>query len=260
VSLILNADDFGASIAHNRGVMQAHAARSINSASLMMGEPGTTEAVAIARSTPSLPVGLHLALSDARPVSPPEKLPLLVGHDGRFPAGEDRLLRALLSVTGRRQLRLEIAAQFEAFHATGLPCNHVNSHRHVHQWPPIARLIFAEAVKWGVRTSRLPHDRLRARRIGDVAHAIRHHAARRIMRRIGITTIYESIGRDWTRDELLRVLQQLPSDGGNLIELYFHPVDTTTHPFANDLPALLDGRVMQQLSELRRVGIGKLEA
>ena len=38
----------------------------------------------------------------------------------------------------KRQLRAEIEAQFAAFAATGLPFDHVNTHKHFHLHPTIA--------------------------------------------------------------------------------------------------------------------------
>ena len=83
-NLRFNADDFGASHLHNIAILEAYQAGAINAASLMVGETGAVEAIAIARQH-KMPVGLHLALSDAIPVLPPEVIPLLVRSDGRFP-------------------------------------------------------------------------------------------------------------------------------------------------------------------------------
>jgi len=37
------------------------------------------------------------------------------------------------------QLRAEIHAQFEKFHATGLPLDHVNGHLHLHLHRPFSK-------------------------------------------------------------------------------------------------------------------------
>jgi hopanoid biosynthesis associated protein HpnK len=246
--LILNADDFGMSQEHNEAILQAHRAGSITSASLMMGQPGIAGAVAMAHATPTLAVGLHLALSDAAPVLPPNLIPRLVRDDGKFYPNEAAVLRAAFSVEGRRQLRAEIGAQFIAFHQTGLICDHVNTHRHSHQFPHVTKMICDEARRWGVKRSRLPWDATRRPRLGHTARFIRFYYLSRILRRSGIDTIYSSIGRKWNAIDLLEVLDRLPP---GLIELYFHPVTVKDHPFASDLPALLDDDVLSALARLR---------
>jgi predicted glycoside hydrolase/deacetylase ChbG (UPF0249 family) len=248
----MNADDFGMSHEHNVATLQAHRAGSITSASLMMGQPGTAGAIAMAHATPTLVVGLHLALSDAIPVLPPNLIPRLVQNDGKFYANEAALLRAAFSTEGRRQLQAEIQAQFSAFHQTGLVCDHVNTHRHSHQYPHVAKLIFDEARRSGIRKSRLPWDATRHRRLGDAARFIRFRYLSGVLARSGIDAIYSSIGRNWNAKELLRVLNRLPP---GLTELYFHPVALEEHLFASDLPALLDDDVLSTLARLRSANV-----
>jgi chitin disaccharide deacetylase len=246
--LILNADDFGLSHEHNLAILQAHQAGSITSASLMMGQPGTAGAVAMAHATPTLAVGLHLALSDAVPVLPPNLINRLVRSDGRFYPNEAALLRTAFSIEGRRQLRAEIGAQFRAFGQTGLICDHVNTHRHSHQLPHVARMICTEARRWNVKKSRLPWDPASGHRPGHILRLIRFHYLNRILRRSGISTIYSAIGRNWNPIDLLQVLHRQPS---GLTELYFHPVALKEHLFASDLPTLLDDNVLSTLKRLR---------
>jgi chitin disaccharide deacetylase len=250
--LILNADDFGMSHEHNIAVLQAHHAGSIDSASLMVGERGTAEAVAMARQTPTLAVGLHLALSDATPVLPQDLIPHLVRGDGRFYPNESALFRTILSIKGLQQIQAEIRAQFTAFHETGLTCDHVNTHRHSHQMPHVAIMVFNEARRWGIKRTRLPWDATRRRRLGDWARLARFCVLYGIIRRSGVTTVYSSIGCNWSAATLLEVLPKLPA---GLNELYFHPVALEEHPFASDLPTLLDPEVLALLARLRLFNI-----
>ncbi len=242
-TLILNADDFGASHAHNSAVIQAFQAGSLTSASLMMGESGTAEAITLAHATPGLRVGLHLALSGATPVLRPDSIPHLVNADGQLYPTESAVIRASLSYTGRQQLRAEIRAQFDGFRASGLPMDHINAHRHSHQIPTIALLIFAEAQRCGVKTSRVPWT-VQSPRIGDTARRLRFYALKALIGRFGVSTIYTSIGREWDYASLLEALHDLP-DG--FVELCFHPIAGC----AFDLTALLDGRVLSRVKYLR---------
>jgi chitin disaccharide deacetylase len=250
-NLRFNADDFGASHLHNIAILEAYQAGAINAASLMVGETGAVEAIAIARQH-KMPVGLHLALSDAIPVLPPEVIPLLVRSDGRFHDDESAVWRAGASRAGRRQLRAEITARFTRFHHSGLVCDHINSHRHSHLLPHIAWMLSAEAARWGVVQSRLPLIVRRAGRLQHTARQLRFHGINQIMRRSGINRIYYALWQDWDINSLLSVLQTFPRPG--LFEIYFHPVAMPEHRFGGDLPALLDDRA---LAQIRTLNVGR---
>ena len=58
--LIVNADDFGLSAGVNRGIVEAYDNGIVTSASLMVHKPAAAQAAALARSRPSLGLGLHI--------------------------------------------------------------------------------------------------------------------------------------------------------------------------------------------------------
>jgi chitin disaccharide deacetylase len=57
--VIFNADDFGASIGVNRGILECHTRGVLTSASLMVTGRAAKEAVSMSRDNPGLSVGLH---------------------------------------------------------------------------------------------------------------------------------------------------------------------------------------------------------
>ncbi len=139
---MITADDFGLHAAVNAAVEIAHTRGALTAASLMVGAPATAEAVAIARALPGLRVGLHIVLTEGRPVLPPETVPHLVGADGAFRKDMVALaVEIFASSAARRELAAEIRAQFAAFAATGLQLDHANAHKHFHVHPTIAAAI-----------------------------------------------------------------------------------------------------------------------
>jgi predicted glycoside hydrolase/deacetylase ChbG (UPF0249 family) len=82
--VIINADDFGVSIPVNEAVEQAHRHGILTTTSLMVTGEACADAVARARTMPTLGVGLHIALAEVPPALPPERIPDLVDADGRF--------------------------------------------------------------------------------------------------------------------------------------------------------------------------------
>ena len=159
--LIVNADDFGRSRSINTAVIRAHQNGILTTASLMVNEPACDEAVSLAKENPQLGVGLHLALVCGKSALTPDKIPGLVNPKGEFTenpvaAGIGYFFtRELLE-----QLFDEIDAQFQKFHATGLPLDHVNGHLNIHLHPTIFAMLMENAEKWGIRRLRLTFDPL----------------------------------------------------------------------------------------------------
>ena len=158
-NLIITADDFGISKEVNEAVEDGHKNGVLTAASLMVAEPFAMDAVERAKGMPRLGVGLHVALSRARPASDPKDIPDLIDDSG--------LLRENLVGAGfrffflphvRRQLATEIKAQFDAFTGTGLPLDHVNAHNHLHLHPTVLSIILKLGKSYGMRAIRLPKD------------------------------------------------------------------------------------------------------
>lgn len=161
--VVVVADDFGASSAVNRAVLRAHCDGVVSAASLLVTGGAAAEAVAIARATPTLAVGLHLALADATPALAPGEIAHLVDPDGLLPRSPARaFLRLTVSAAARHEAAREIAAQFARFDATGLPLSHVDGHHHLHLHPAVFREVAALAAARGARNVRLPWEGLRA--------------------------------------------------------------------------------------------------
>lgn len=158
-TLIITADDFGISREVNEAVEIAHRDGVLNTTSLMMGERAVPDAVARAKRLPGLKVGLHVVVSRARPVLPPERIPTLVGADGLlrgdlFTVG----LRYFFSPRARRELAAEIRAQFQAFRDTGLPLDHANVHNHLQLHPTILGMVISIGREFGLRAVRIPME------------------------------------------------------------------------------------------------------
>jgi hopanoid biosynthesis associated protein HpnK len=164
-NLIVNADDFGLCEAVNRGIAQAHDRGIVTSASLLAAGDALEHAVHLARARPGLDLGIHLSLIQTRPVSPPARIPSLIGGDGRF----HRDWRAFLSRYLRKRLRdteieAELRAQIEKALATGLSFSHLDSHQHVHMLPGVLPTVVRLAADYGIGAVRFPNERRASRR------------------------------------------------------------------------------------------------
>ena len=85
--IITNADDFGMDADTTAATIDCFQAGALTSASIMPKMPATDLAVEFALKNPQFSFGVHLTFvcdTVESPISPREKLPALVGSDGRF--------------------------------------------------------------------------------------------------------------------------------------------------------------------------------
>jgi hopanoid biosynthesis associated protein HpnK len=258
--LIVNADDFGRSHSINQAVIRAHREGILTTASLMVNEPASDEAVVFARENPKLGVGLHLSLLCGHSALPPGKIPGLVNPRGEF---SDKPVatgfRYFFQRDLREQLRAEIHAQFEKFHAIGVPLDHVNGHLHLHLHPTVFHILMEGAEKLGIRHLRLTRDCLaRSRRTGRgrwvyrLSHAAIYEwlsrRAREPLRQRGIkhTQITFGLLQDSHVDEdyILKLLPELPPGDS---ELYSHP---SLDEFKHEFDALVSPHVKELVKKL----------
>ncbi|MDR5748045.1 hopanoid biosynthesis-associated protein HpnK [Caballeronia sp. LZ029] len=157
--IIVTADDFGLHERVNHAVARAHREGVLTCASLMVGANAAHHAVKIARDLPTLRVGLHLVLTDGAATLPRWSIPDLVDARGSFEGSMfENGVRFFFLQRARRQLAIEIYAQFKAFAATGLELDHVNVHKHFHLHPTILALILEIGPQFGMRAMRLPRE------------------------------------------------------------------------------------------------------
>jgi hopanoid biosynthesis associated protein HpnK len=239
-------------LAHTRGVLTA--------ASLMVAGDAAADAIARARALPRLRVGLHLVLVDGRPMLPPERIPDLV--DGRGWLRSDPVsqgARIFMRPRVRAQAAAEIAAQYEAFGASGLALDHVNAHHHFHLHPTIGALAIAIGARFGLAAMRLPFEPVAVLDRVEPGGAHRRNVvvapwlallARRLRTR-GIAAPDQVFGLAWsgamTETRVAGVLRTLPA---GLTEIYLHPA-TADHfagaagryRYADELAALTSARI-----------------
>jgi len=223
----------------------------------MVGAPAAADAVARARAMPTLRVGLHVVLVDGAPLSDRAKIPGLIGRDERL---RNDLFRYATQIAAnpslRRQMASEIAAQFEAYRATGLPLDHVDAHRHFHLHPTVAAAIIRIGGHYGMRALRVPVEPWRI--VADIDPHTRRRAGaavmlwaaglRRRVRTIGLTTADAVFGLAWsgamTKPRFAALLGRLPA---GLVEIYLHPGITDAfagaasgYRYADEFAALCD--------------------
>lgn len=147
IRLIINADDFGFTHDVNEGIVEAHRLGVLTATTLMANGNAFDHAVACARETGSLDVGVHLVLVQGQSVATPGRA---------LPATLPDLARALL----RREVAVydEAAAQIRRILAAGIRPSHIDTHKHTHLFPPVLEAVARIAREFGIAWVRRPFD------------------------------------------------------------------------------------------------------
>lgn len=244
----------------------------------MVAGSAAADAVRRAKRMPGLRVGLHVVLVEGSPILPSSAIPDLVGQGRQFRTDMARFgLDIALRPAVRRQLRAEIAAQFDAYRSTGLPLDHVNAHKHFHLHPFIGRAIIEIGARYDMRAIRIPgepHSILERIEPGSAspAWATAPWAAllKARARRAHLTVPEAVFGLGWTgamtAPRVAGILAHLPP---GIVEIYTHPAVSNSfsghalgYRYTDELAALTDASVKQALrsSGYRLGGFSDLRA
>jgi predicted glycoside hydrolase/deacetylase ChbG (UPF0249 family) len=158
--LILNADDFGLTRGINRAIAELHDNGALTSATLMANGPAFEDAVAIARKRPTLSIGCHVVLTDGIPISHPSDIPSLLGSDGKTfrPSALDFMLAVWRGQVQEEDIIRESVAQVQRMQRAGIDVTHLDTHKHAHVLPGVARPLLFVAERCSVGAIRNPFE------------------------------------------------------------------------------------------------------
>ncbi|WP_188553773.1 ChbG/HpnK family deacetylase [Edaphobacter dinghuensis] len=158
--LIINADDFGLTPGVNRAIAELHQAHVLTSTTLMATGAAFGDAVAIAHANPSLGVGCHIVLTDGEPVSAPHSIPTLLGEDGKhFRSSLLDFMQALMRGNIREEeIECEALAQVQKLQQAGIAVTHLDTHKHTHLFPAVARPLLRVAQRCSIGAVRNPFE------------------------------------------------------------------------------------------------------
>lgn len=141
--LIINADDYGLSSAHNEAILRCFRESLCSSATIMPNMPAFEEACQISHENKLINhIGMHLVLQDGLPLT------IKIKRVQRF-CDEEGFLRLsrrwpILHLTAleRDVLAEEIRAQIKRCRDNAIPLTHIDSHHHIHtEWAIVNVLI-----------------------------------------------------------------------------------------------------------------------
>jgi predicted glycoside hydrolase/deacetylase ChbG (UPF0249 family) len=137
---------------------------------------------------PSLDAGLHLNLTEGKPVSHYERIPSLAGPIGFLYHHPFELLIGILRRrVSETDLQREIGAQVEKALKSGVAISHIDGHKHVHVLPHVFRLICKIGPGYGITAVRSTMERtpklllLVARNLGSAHRILKQYVFSKVL-------------------------------------------------------------------------------
>jgi predicted glycoside hydrolase/deacetylase ChbG (UPF0249 family) len=170
MEIIVTADDLGICPARNRGILRAVRSGVVSSVSLMAnGAAGSSAVRDFTAAGKQQLLGLHLNLTEGRPLSPARLIPSLLRCGGRGGRAAGPLLMGAAAFREAWQrgdidpaeLAHEASAQLSWFRSrVGAVPAHMDSHQHVHVLPGVPEVLAPVLRAVGVRHTRIPWELL----------------------------------------------------------------------------------------------------
>jgi predicted glycoside hydrolase/deacetylase ChbG (UPF0249 family) len=223
--LIVNADDYGYFRCVSRGILEAATRGIVTATGVFANSQRFDDDVPALRECEQLDAGVHLNLTDGRPLTTDMRA-RLARWGGRFPG---KFAIAAAVATGRvpvATVELEWRAQIERCLAAGLTLRFLNSHEHIHMHPRLFGLVQHLADEFGIAhvryTTATPRQAsgggalARSAIVNGLAAAVRRQLDRPVARFLGL----ECSGRIGPTDLDAMTASLQP---GAVYELMCHP-------------------------------------
>jgi len=256
--LIINADDFGLHEDINKGIEKAIQFGTVKSTSFIVNTPAFDSSVEIIRKYPEVSVGVHLNLTDGRPLTSFDSGKALLNKEGCFLNSHLRLVRAILNypeVLGA--IYEEFQAQIIKLSDKGVKITHLDSHGHVHILPNLLKISLDLAKKFQIPFVRVPKEEFFSVKV--IILNILSNLALPKLKKEGLKTTDYFLGvagaGKFTKEKLLGLVSRIHY---GLTELVVHPgLDTNRllkylqwgYSREDELAALTDKKIKEEFSK-----------
>ncbi len=159
--LIVNADDFGLTKGVNRGIIKSFKEGVVTSASLLSVGRYFDNAAELAKENPGLGIGIHLCLTEERPVLEKKDIPSLVDKKGCLLKSRwNFIFCCVLGKVEYAEVEKELDAQIQKILEKGLRITHIDSHGYIHMLPGVLAVVIKLAKKYNIKIIRYPREKI----------------------------------------------------------------------------------------------------
>lgn len=128
----------------------------VTSATMLANSEAIEEAAAEIRRFPQCSFGVHLNLTEFRPVAPSRGLAPILDDTGRFKGNYIRQIA--IGSALKRAIFTEWSAQIERLGALAITPSHLDSHHHTHTIPALLPVLRSVRKKYGIEKVRISRN------------------------------------------------------------------------------------------------------
>lgn len=155
--VILNADDFGLTIHHNKAVLEGYQTGILTSASLCTNSDAFYDAVEnVLSKCLNLRSGVHLNIMEGKALT---NCRLLLDRNGYFNKGYLYLILNQHKKKLQEQIKQEFKAQIEMSLNHNIQIDHLDSHVHTHAIPQIFKIVCNLAKEYNIKYVRTQNEK-----------------------------------------------------------------------------------------------------
>lgn len=149
--LVITADDFGLHRDLDRGIREVCEKGVVTHVSLIANGEGTDEAAQFLKSHPQTSIGIHLNITEGKPLSDSNNLQPLLDKEGEFLGDHLKVGFAILCHPPvAKAVEQEYRAQIEKVLSLGVKILQINAHGHLHLHPYLFGRIMKLAKRYGI--------------------------------------------------------------------------------------------------------------
>lgn len=225
--LIINADDFGLHPQVDRGIEKVCQGGVVRSLSFAVNTESFEEALRCLKRCQDVSVGIHLNITDGKPVSKNPNLDFLLDESGSFRGSHIQAALSVLSNANRiAEIKIEFEKQIKKLLDHGVKPSHLDSHGHLHLLPSLSEMIASLTRRFRIPFVRVAKEKVLFRSLHWKAWILSVLSKRAAARfgRSHVRTVNNSfsIGNSgrMTKGKLLKII---PKVGEGVTELAVHP-------------------------------------
>lgn len=149
--LMVTADDGGLSQYINHAIIEAHRYGIVTGVSVLMWHKYAEHLCSLVKHYPELDTGVHLCITQAKPILPSQKVSTLIADNGNFyPKTSRFLIKLVKQKISLQQVEAEFSAQIEKALELGLKISHIDTHQHIHLYTPVLEIVVRLAKKYNI--------------------------------------------------------------------------------------------------------------
>jgi len=152
--LVITADDFGFSQGINKAIEECYQKGVLKNASLLANAEEFEKAIKISKKN-KMKIGVHLNIIQGKPLT---SVPNLTDEKGEFISNIYVVLLKSFSKQNRKAIEKEFRTQIEKILKSGGEIVYLDSHKHLHSFPPIFNIAAKLAKEYGFKLRLPTHD------------------------------------------------------------------------------------------------------